>query len=827
MRPRRRFGTGWVKPILEKLPTDNRLSLKPLPDPFPIRREFVPDARLKSILEETRTGSLIRMPRDEFEQHVRAAGRQSATRPATLIEGRYTATLNDNGLQGEAAWRFSKAVGTPGLVRLEPLQVSLGDAHWNDDSPAFLFHPHDAKVGVVEVVPQLSGELHAAWSVRGIDEPSAQRFRFALPSAPVSILSLELPADRHPSVSSPQQLLTGPMPGADANHRRWNLALGTQSEIELTIRRGRPVNQPPAMLQAHRQTELEIEPDVARVRIEFDLQRLRGQPDELLFEVDPGLRILGITGDGRFTWQRDGQNEARIRVANLDSGTTDRLVFTGLADADLSGQPWRVPTVRLLDALPGRDRIRVTIDPRVEFVDCSTQEYQLDSLASEPEFRLNLVGQPLPDNDLPRDRRQPSLRLGHAGARFRSENALVWNLRPGRPTLQGEFRIRVERGPLVTIPIRIPKGYDVRSVELLPDDVGLSWSVSPHDRTLLNVTPGQPLTHDATRTCMVKLLGPPLPAAPDPANRDWPQRTLEIPRFTLESAAQQRGNFTIQPAPAYHVSGTDLTIADQAAGWSLPIVDQNPRGRIELQVRRPELVADTDTRLSLLGNELVIRSKVRIDCLGGEAGQLTLSVPDRGTTTIEQTNAEIVPLTETITLANRLTALASPMLAAISRTEIVESGACWRVVFAQPLRGMTTLQVETRLLNLDAGPIRLPLPKVIGAVMRPAKVRGEPSVANAYRIVPIDRDGGTTEFQLEAVDPRTADQEQSQGANIHNPRLADRCRFNRSATLHLHAESRDAQRRSAATPLAGGGPGRQRDGGRTSCRSVGPRRYRS
>ena len=751
------------------------LFIKPMakvPDPFPIRREFIPESRLTSVLEQAQAGSLIRMSRETFEQQVQAAGQQTLRQPPALVEARYHATLDENGLQGSASWQFWNVGPTSGRIRLEPLQVSLKDAYWNKQTPAYLFHPKDGKAGTVDVVPHTSGVLHASWSVRSIDEPSAQRFRFALPSAPVSILTLELPVDRQPIIDSSLLLLTGPMPGHDKGLRRWSISLGNATDIELTIRRANPVNQPLPLMQADRLSEVSIEPDVGRIRVEFDLDRLRGQPEEMLFAVDPELRILGITGNGRFTWQTDAQDESRIRISNIDSGSTNRLVFEGLARVDLSGKAWKLPSVRLLNSVPGDDRIRVTVDPTVEFVDCLLGEYQLETITTEVGYQMNLVGDSLNRSGTVTDRQQPSFRLKNSGPSFTSEDAIVWTPRPGRPILRGEFSIRVDRGPLVKIPVRIPKGYDVQSVEMLPDDGGLSWSYSNKDHTELDVMTGRALPYGSSRSCSIKLLGPPMPLAPDPSNRQWPRHTVELPRLTLPTATSRSGSYTIEPAPAFQISGKSLpNIGQDAESWIFPIGERSPSGPIEIRMRRPQVTTESDIQLSLTGNELIVRSKLLVECLSGEVGQLTVTVPRGGTTTVDHADAEVTPISHSIHLANQLAGLVSPTLASCALIDGTASPSVWHVDFAQPLRGSTTIQVETRLTDLGTGAILLPLPHVLGTFERPAKVQSEAFLENLYRIVPTATSTDAVEYHLEPLDRRTVERDTTRGVNVIEPQL--------------------------------------------------------
>src|SRR5436309_9940179 len=79
----------------------------PPADPFPIRRVYVAGDQLTAALGRATKGSLVRLPRDEFEAKVRAAAAATSGPPPRLVEARYRATLSDAGLTGTAEWKVA------------------------------------------------------------------------------------------------------------------------------------------------------------------------------------------------------------------------------------------------------------------------------------------------------------------------------------------------------------------------------------------------------------------------------------------------------------------------------------------------------------------------------------------------------------------------------------------------------------------------------------------------------------------------------------------------------------------------------------------------
>src|SRR5438128_2027795 len=80
----------------------------PPEDPFPIRRIRVTEEQLPDAIKQLDSGSLVRLPRSEFEARVRAAGAATATvkNAPRLAEATYTATLAGDDLIGDARWEI-------------------------------------------------------------------------------------------------------------------------------------------------------------------------------------------------------------------------------------------------------------------------------------------------------------------------------------------------------------------------------------------------------------------------------------------------------------------------------------------------------------------------------------------------------------------------------------------------------------------------------------------------------------------------------------------------------------------------------------------------
>src|SRR5262245_48950285 len=113
---------------------------KQLEDPVPIQRIELPAERIAAEMENVRRNVLKQMPRSEFEVLVQRAAqaRQAEREPPRLLEARYRAVLENDGLIGSAEWKIVQRTSGPGRLSLQALQLALRKARWPDNQPARL-----------------------------------------------------------------------------------------------------------------------------------------------------------------------------------------------------------------------------------------------------------------------------------------------------------------------------------------------------------------------------------------------------------------------------------------------------------------------------------------------------------------------------------------------------------------------------------------------------------------------------------------------------------------------------------------------------------------
>src|SRR5262245_48334141 len=120
-------------------------------DPFPIRRFRATEAQLPDLLKQLDPGPLVRLPRTDFENRVRAAGRVAADAKVVprITDARFKAALVGGDLVGTAELDLVNPGESARLLPLDPLRLALGPATWADGREAVVGVPPGGTVAGV------------------------------------------------------------------------------------------------------------------------------------------------------------------------------------------------------------------------------------------------------------------------------------------------------------------------------------------------------------------------------------------------------------------------------------------------------------------------------------------------------------------------------------------------------------------------------------------------------------------------------------------------------------------------------------------------------
>ena len=111
---------------------------EPVEDPFPIARIRVTGDQLVEALKLRDLGTLVRLPRQEFEARVRKAGLAEERDPPRLVEAKYRAAYAGGDLGGDAQWTIHNPRVGAAYLPLDPLKLAVAASTWADGSEAIL-----------------------------------------------------------------------------------------------------------------------------------------------------------------------------------------------------------------------------------------------------------------------------------------------------------------------------------------------------------------------------------------------------------------------------------------------------------------------------------------------------------------------------------------------------------------------------------------------------------------------------------------------------------------------------------------------------------------
>lgn len=734
-------------PTLHALAGPVAVVQEPVPDPFPLRRQFLTDDQLDRLTADPR-GPLRKLTKPEFEAKVRAAGEavQLARTPPQVVSATYRGKYATGRLTGTADWTVANPAGKPGLVPLDSLRLAITDLTPADGRTALLFRGKPNGKELPGSYLWVGGDRETAvavgWSARGVEETDEEKFDLGVPSAAIATLELSLPNDRLPTlttVGGRRIEATGPFPGGTDTERVWKWAVGGQSGVLLAVR---PANTPGAEVSAARAAVFDLTPGEVRSAFDFTLDSPRGLVREHTFATDAGVKVSAVSGDGIDKWQQepaDGKAAGKLVVSWREGQSTARLKVTSTAVLAGGTVGWACPGVRAT-ALPGVDAIEVNVSPELKLVGWLPGDYRPIVSGGTKGVKLQFTGTLAATADGPR--RPPTVRVRAAEPEVTTDESLVWRVEPGRTRLSATVKVRVVRGPVPQLAFRTAAGFVLESAALLPEDSAVSFGPLPGTPNVWAVEPSRAIPTGQTVEVKLEFRGPPGPPAPDPADPDPAASPLPFPQFAPLSAVERQGVLTAVGDGVTPTARTVLPVAADVDGWVVRYRGKEPTGT--------GLFAPDATGVTVDSVRLAVRNKVCEATISGRAddgpvGSLTVFIPHPDGRVKAPDGATAVPLPA----AHLLPLLsASDGWSAITAAGTVRHGVYWRVTFAKPKTGPFELTATFPAPAVEpSAPLVLPLPAVGGG-------RGDLTVELAPELAAVYHLGEVT--TVATLEPLTA-----------------------------------------------------------------------
>lgn len=480
------------------------------------RRLLLPPERLPEELKRVQEGVLVRLPAAEFDSLVERAT-QAGTRkiPPRLVEARYHAILKEDCLIGEGQWKLIHKGPGPGLLNLQPCNLALRQARFENGDA--LIAAFDGKVPALLVETPGERTVSLDWSARAESGPEGLQFHLEMPSCPVALLELDVPADRSVAILNDSALLSGPHEAETADLRRWKIICnGRQSSdchlIDVRIspadrsistdRRDagppdRPVEPQPIPF-VHQKTTQKLNPEGLDTTFELTLDGLSHGIRELVCECDAELRLRNVIGpgvDGCSFQAGDRNNPSRLTIrlrepvragtwqilclAPLDckTGTSPVRASGGGASASpVCGRSitWRSPGLRVVNSVPRGETLTLWLHPNLRIEDWDPGSFRLNSADLDRGTGaqvLTLAGGGLGPP------RRPVAQLQAYGVEFSTQQLTWWRCDAAGMSLTVQIGWDVSQGQLFQLPILLPAGWEVEKVEMTPAALLSTWYI--------------------------------------------------------------------------------------------------------------------------------------------------------------------------------------------------------------------------------------------------------------------------------------------------------------------------------------------------------------
>jgi hypothetical protein len=700
-------------------------------DPAAIRRVLIPLERVATELEQVRPGTLLQLPREEFEKRVQRAIQVGAPHRDSprLVEALYRAKLVDTALLGTSQWKVLNPRAGEGILPVLPFNLAVQRIRIQklpfDATPAILGDLEGKGLGLSPstalYVPQ-AGE-HAVfldWTARGEAEGGGLHFDLQVPASVVSTLEVDVPADRVVSVAADTCLVSGPHPADTPDRRSWRIDFGNRSQVDLVIRRDDGPGQPPPIALAHVQTRQDLGPDLLQADFEFKIEMPQGGIRDFILDCDPQLRPYEIEVAALESWDWQPPKTAgaaatlTVQLREPFRGGVLRVRCLAPFPAD---KTWTCPAIHLKGVIDRGETLIVRIPPELQLKNWHSGDFRFTQNASDRGnwqvvslTRIGLSGKvPL----------RPSAVVVSQGPEVRIRQSTWWQLGNSSTALTTQVTYEIERGRLFQLSLLLPRGWQVDQVKLTPSTLLRYWHVV-HEKGVewLQVELEKPL----------EKVSSPFPAAPAPqlVVRLRPaaagtsivvNRPAAIPQVISCVGRLRESNLGISVDALSEVAvNTKAAIApaDDTGPWGRQAPDyfftsriQPVEGTVTLRPRRNNVRARCNSELVIASGRAVMLTRLFLqpDVGNPESIDVALSAPvaaaiswktKRGGNRVRSVRR--LPAAECGPWLS-LVGTQSPFLAAGVLLAQPDSPQWYRLTLARPLRGPLVLESTFELGN--------------------------------------------------------------------------------------------------------------------------------
>ncbi|HEY7329435.1 MAG TPA: hypothetical protein VH592_17485 [Gemmataceae bacterium] len=735
------------------------------------RRLLLSPERLHDELKRVQDGILVQLPVKEFDELVERAKRaRTRTPPPQLLEARYHATLKDESLIGDGQWKLIHTGPGLGLLNVQPFNLALRQARFENSDA--LIAAFDGKNPALLV--DLPGERTVSldWSARAESSPEGFQFHLEMPSCPVALLELDVPADRTLTVLNDDSFLSGPHEAESRDLHRWKIVCGGRQRTDhqrVDIRISH-ADRPTAVADSlpvplvHQKTTQKLSPEGLDATFEVTLDGLHSGIRELVCECDAELRLRDVVGPGveSCSFQvGDGKKPSRLTIRlgePLRSGTWQILCLAPPIPSPIAGDPrsmaWRSPGLRLINGVPRGETLTLWFHPDLHVESWDSGSYRLSSSEIDRTTGsqvLTLMGGGIGPP------RRPAAHMRAFGVEFSTHQLTWWRCDASGMDLTAQINWDVSQGQLFQLPVVLPAGWDVEKIEMNPSILLRDWYVrKAADNSTLVVDLSSPLgspqhgktesrspkseigntASDSSRR-LTSLTIHMRPAEPSLITG----KRLPFPAVVPLGARLCEGSLALDcDEQLFHLdvqTAAERTEPEREGPWGqqLPVYyyryrGQPVTGQIQIRSRPPRLRAKCETELVIGSGEAVIDTQLLLEAEAGSPNtiELSLSAGDGGPwpwrseeaprgdeSTVNRVRRSERLYNIEISCSLHLLAASHPLQAAVVEG-VRPTDERWRLTLARPLRPRESLRLRARRrLQPRDNRWEVPLPIVLGA----------------------------------------------------------------------------------------------------------------
>ncbi|MGH7169307.1 MAG: hypothetical protein ACRELG_03405, partial [Gemmataceae bacterium] len=730
------------------------------------RRLLLSPKRLEENLKRVQEGVLVRLPLAEFDALVERATRAGARKaPPRLVEARYHATLKEESLIGEAQWKLVHKEPQPGLLNLTPFNLALRQARFENGDA--LIADFDGKVPALLVETAGERTVSLDWSARAEAGREGLQFHLEIPTCPVALLELDVPAGRGVTVLNDGAQLSGPHEAETADLRRWKIFCGG-SRIDIRIlpadHPAAGADQTPAPFVRQKTTQ-KLRPEGLDATFELTLDGLTRGVRELVCECDPELRLRDVVGpnvEGCSFQRGKGQKPSRLTIRlreAMRAGTWQILCLAPLhGGTGVSPVAWRSPRLRLANGVSRGETITLWLHPELRIESWDPGSFRLGSSDLDQKTGsqvLTLLGGGLGPP------RRPTARLQVHGVEFRAQQ-LVWlRCDASGMALTVQIGWDVSQGQLFQLPVQLPAAWRVEKVEMNRAGLLRDWRVgSLAGKATLFVDLASPLgprtngdrersTETASR--LTAPLRPRLPLLTVHLRPGWSGpfagKKLPLPDAAPLGARFREGALALDcDEQLFHLdvrTKAERSPPDGEGPWGARLPeyyyrykrptrtgDPPVKGEFQVRARPPRLRARCGSEVFVVSGRAAVETHLLLEAEAGSPETIDLVLSSGGGGPWQWRNEETPRgeesainrvrraerlLSGELSTAAQLLAARHPLQSAVVLAARPK-GERWRLILARPLRARETLRLHAqRHLQPRDNLWHVPLPTVLGA----------------------------------------------------------------------------------------------------------------